>query len=154
LHATDNSGGNALHLASSRRYNTDILPILVNEYGFVTDTFDYHGLTPMHYAMSIFNTFRTLQSLGGNVDTPDSNGRTPLHLTGLLPTLDILNRGGLTSVKEASLIAKIMMDFGANREARDRSGKTPAELARENGQIEVANFIEKYKHRDNGRRTQ
>jgi ankyrin repeat protein len=34
------------------------------------------------------------------------------------------------------------MDFGANRVVRDLSGKTPYELARENGQFELANFIE------------
>jgi ankyrin repeat protein len=142
IRATDSLGRNALHIAVQSG-KTDAIPFLV-ERGVAMDEFDNQGLTPIHYAMGQFYVFRVLLSAGGQVDTPDSNGRTPLHWAAMLSTPAITN-GSSMGLSEFffAILAEDLLEKGADPSIRDRFGKTPADLAREKGAIEIQKLIER-----------
>jgi ankyrin repeat protein len=108
------------------------------------DAFDHQGLTPMHYAMTFEPIFVLLQSLGGHIDTRDANGRTPLHWTSLLATHNFVEEDDIRHYDEAHDIAERLLRSGADRQVQDRFGKTPAELARESGHVEIADLIDRW----------
>jgi ankyrin repeat protein len=141
LHVKDQLGRNALHIHVIYAGPSSISTFLVQN-GVALDAFDHHGLTPMHYALMWDKTFETLLTLGGQVDTLDAYGRTPLHLTGLLPIQNVWNQEGLCLFEESSKMARNLLRFGADPSIRDGSGKTPADLARDLGQVEIARIIE------------
>jgi ankyrin repeat protein len=140
LDATDTLGRNALHVYATSRGCPAIAEYLVLVQDISTTSLDNQGLTPMHYAMTEDELFLTFRSLDGHVDTADSKGRTPLHLTGLLPTQNTLHH--TLSSRYAQDVAKFLLSLGADPSIRDHSGKTPADLAREHGQFEIAEIIE------------
>jgi ankyrin len=140
LFAMDHLGRNALHIAAAHFASFEVLTVLV-ELGFATDALDHLGLTPMHYAMTDDQTFRMLLFLGGHIDTPDASGRTPLHLTALLPTENIFNQEELVPIDQARAIASDLLEYGANPEIRDQFGRTPGDLALAYGRFDIAAII-------------
>jgi ankyrin repeat protein len=87
------------------------------------------GMTALHYAVAHFNvpTIKALIKNGASLNIQDRNGMTPLHLAvDLHAAREVDKRFYLT--KE---IVLILLEHGANKTIRTRSGKTARDMVAE-----------------------
>ena len=116
--AKDTLGRNSLLFAVCSPTTEAVEALLKNEVGLL-DTRDYTGRSALHY--SVFNPHprqvdisRTLLEAGIGVDVPDNELKTPLH--------HACEAGKPRGIR-------LLLKWGANINAHDKSGKTPADLA-------------------------
>lgn len=113
INAMDNSGMTALHHAAVGG-RLKAIRLLV-ESGASSQIVECLGLTAFGCAVrnnKVLAVYELLM-LGVNVDARDRNGRTPLHLAAELGFLEI---------------AKILISWGADKQAVNPHGKTPREM--------------------------
>lgn len=135
--------------------------LLVN--GANVDIQDDSERTLLHCACHDAQWLQFFLNHGAVVDTPDSNGATPLNLAafyGDRECLEVLldagadvvaeRHGGETALHQAAWVKDLkrakdnivcLVEHGADPLARDNHGKTPAQTAQEQGNLELANFI-------------
>jgi len=65
---------------------------------------------------------------GANVNAQDENQNTPLHLAAEIGNMEI---------------SKLLIKFGANSKTLNKSGKTPAQVAFNNGHYKLSDEIKK-----------
>lgn len=116
--AKDSLGRNSLLFAVCSP-STETVEVLLKHERSLIDSKDYTGRSSLHYA--IFNPhqrqvdiIRTLLEAGISVDIPDDELKTPMH-----HACDASKPRGI----------RLLIKWGANLSARDRTGKTPYDLA-------------------------
>ncbi|HML19622.1 MAG TPA: ankyrin repeat domain-containing protein [Candidatus Dependentiae bacterium] len=127
---------------------------------------DSNGMTVVHRILNgnmDSGTRRIVQILlenGAKIDLMDQLGYTPLHIAAkhgyediaskileINPhVVDIQNKQGVTALHNASLgchenIIRLLINHGANKDIRDRSGATPLHVAARYGKIASVNIL-------------
>ena len=111
-------GGAPLHGAAAGAH-AEIMTLLLSR-GARVDTLDGSGGTPLHAAMGIQEQdaehVQVLVDHGAQVNARDKDGATPLHLAGNNPWS-----------------SSVLCARGADLEARNSAGQTPADVLRQSG---------------------
>ena len=130
LEMKDVDGNNPLHLIVKN--NWGVFADLFNSYKFDPNIKNNNGLSYLHLAVINGNDYfiKLLINAGANINTEDNNGNTPLHYC---------------AIYDHSSIAKILLDFGVNKNTRNNEGYTAVNLAKENNNKELTQFIKIYK---------
>ena len=120
VHAADNLGSTALHMAGDARCVRLLLDARAS-----MEARDWMGQTPLHRAVRRFKAVeitRLLLAAGADVHAVDGDGKTPLHCVYYAACVDVL------------------LDAGADLEARDGEGETAIYTAatyRHNSRVEA-----------------
>jgi len=122
----DNNGRCSLHYAVIK--GDDRVVQLILDQDVDINLKDNHGLTALHVACSLANheCVALLISRGADVNLIDNDGNTPLHLVSL---------SNLPRFIHANIVAKMLIDNGADLESRNNLQMTVLHLARNDGPI-------------------
>lgn len=92
--AADSDGRTALHCASSRSNNLDVLQLLLNR-GALINTADHRGWTALHVAVSFcqYDTVQLLLKSGAAIDAIDSKGNSIGKFAHSLKIIGALDNG-------------------------------------------------------------
>ena len=95
---------------------------------------DSDGDTPLHCAAlgGQLEVALLLLKLNVEVNSRNVKGLTPLHLA---------SRGSWFTKKGSAVVVRLLLDSGANVQARDLSGKTASEVARGPEQQEIVRLL-------------
>lgn len=121
----DNNGRTALHTAVAGGRTSS--SIFLMKSGSDLFAVDGNGKTPFNLAMESGTAFLSTLMDHNLVNRPDNMGNTPLHLA------------VLSGADEATI--RVLLDKGADRRARNASGKTPSDLASDMDNEAVAALI-------------
>lgn len=131
LNETLPNGMNALHIAAISG-SMQMVSFLLGK-GLPVNSVMGNGLTAMHLAVQANNqsVVGLLLARKGNPNQANADGRTPLHWCAAVADerLDPNNRYKM---------ANVLVKGGGDINAKDKNGKTPADLAREAGDPKVA----------------
>lgn len=122
INARDSRDLTALHLAAMYGHERVVALLLFRHAD--ANVKDRWGYAPLHAAgvAGKWNAMRVLMQYGGaDIEATENTGKTPLHVA--VAGEDPEDGGCLRAVRE-------LLANGANRDAVDFSGKTPAQLAR------------------------
>ncbi|XP_031481616.1 protein S-acyltransferase 24-like isoform X2 [Nymphaea colorata] len=162
VNAKDHSGQTALHW-SAVRGAVQVAEILLQE-GVLVNAADLNGYQTAHVAAQYGQTaflYHILTKWDADVDTPDNDGRSPLHWAAykgfadcirLLLFLDAFrgrqDKEGCTPLHWAAIrgnleACTILVQVGKKEDlmATDNTGLTPAQLASDKGHMQVAFFL-------------
>ncbi|XP_031636726.1 tyrosine-protein kinase Shark isoform X2 [Contarinia nasturtii] len=132
IDAKDQDGRSAVHLACLRTNSAEpILEKLINS-GANVNCRDEHGNTPLHYACQTqpLSLIQILVDANANIDARNNDtGRVPLH--------DAASTGNLE-------VVKFLLGCGVPHLPRSIEFETPAQLARSNGHIATAEYLEHF----------
>lgn len=106
--------------------------------------FDESGYTPLILACksSFSDMVRVILENGGNPKISSNDGKTALHHAVDIGTLCLQSPGGDESIKACPLsIPELLINAGADINAKDKLGKTPLHYAVHNGLIGVASSL-------------
>lgn len=98
---------------------------LLLEHGAKVNTSGGGFWTPLHYASDgeeCIEMVATLIRQGAEIDAPDNQGRTPLHMA--------CRRGSAT-------VTRALLEAGADPDEADRDGRTPVHYAAAKGRRKV-----------------
>ncbi len=129
INVQSSNGWTALMIASVKGYD-ELVRLLLSR-GANANLRDIYGWTPLMRAayenrLTVVRSLLASQSI--EVNTANDNGATALHQAA---------RGGYVQ------IVRLLIDNGADLEAKDLRGQTPAMLARAQGHAEVADMIKR-----------
>lgn len=127
INAIGEGGDTPLHSATTDR-NSEIVRLLL-DHGANANTGDFHGATPLHQA-HLFHDERTIKVLLDNqadVNVESSYHRTPLHEAAAHPR-------GLSN-------CKLLMEYGADVNVTDRTGRIPLIYAVESCHRENVKYL-------------
>lgn len=152
-------GGTPLHIAVMEG-KTDTARVLL-EHGASVLAVDQDKSTPLHLAAAkgFVELTRLLLAHGAPVNAPNSTGNTPLHFAAAARIQAEDLRAGVVSGHGAGFsgfvkainqsnpddrlaIITLLLEKGANRQAKDVSGATPLDFARKLGTPDVVRLIE------------
>ncbi|XP_058809038.1 putative ankyrin repeat protein RF_0381 [Phymastichus coffea] len=169
IHIKDREGNSALHFAATNS-DTHLLQMLLNAGTAVNDR-RIDGCTPLYTAIESGQeeNIKVLLNHGARIDLKNLFSKTPLHLIACLDYQDadktvrlaklILNRGvnikillnectdsGETVLHHAVLsnnvkLIKLLLEYGANINAKNRDGKSPLYFAVECSNTKILNFL-------------
>ncbi len=125
LQMRDNNGRTALHTAISRR-NTESASFLIKS-GSDLFAVDGIGITAMELAIEAGAGFMSDFMDRSLINRQDNRGNTPLHLA----VMDDADKD----------MIEVLLEKGADKMARNASGKTPFDLAREMGDEALESWI-------------
>jgi len=111
----------------------DVMQLLV-EAGADVNVVDGLGNTPLHWAAYEGHTDLVKKLLEvANKTLRDHNGRTPLHLAAIA--------GGSKTANQETAIVRLLLEKGADKEAKDRVGGTPLHRAAEGGHEAIVRLL-------------
>jgi ankyrin repeat protein len=162
------AGGETVLMAASSTFQASVdVTELVLQKKVQTEAKDVAGQTALMYAASAGNarTARLLLDHGASIEVRGNEGNTPLidaafdteigDTAGTVAALlaagaktEVRNRAGLTALIAAGWSGNIdgvrlLLERGADRNAKDREGKTALDYARENNRREVVGLLER-----------
>ena len=131
-----------LMVAAGDAYTPEIVPLLL-DHGAEVDAHDRNGVTPLMFAvhdLGFPEIVKLLIEKGAQVDARSNSGSTPLHRAAQASTsmfryiIVESNRSRSTAVRKESAKrplnnAQLLLDKGAQVDARDEDGNTPLILA-------------------------
>jgi len=147
---------------------SDAHSLYIQRYSFadIVNAQDSNGMTVVHRILhgDMDSVTRLIVQIllenGAKIDLMDQFGFTPLHIAAKLGyedivskileinphVVDIQNKQGLTALHNASLscyenIIRLLINHGANKDIRDRSGATPLHIAARYGKIASVNIL-------------
>jgi ankyrin repeat protein len=130
----DKKGRMPIHAAATADCLPDEVDLLV-EAGAQLNVRDREGNTPLMLAVlgrggksTYERCAEALLTRKADPNVADNNGRTALHLA------------AGTTCCDASTV-KLLLRYGANRAARDQQGRTPAEVAKAAGNVELVRVL-------------
>jgi serine/threonine protein kinase len=129
IHMRDAQGATLLHRAARRNKNVDVIKYLVSSGADIHTNDREYGATPLHWAAENGNidVAKYLVSNGANIHTTDVKyGATPLHWAAENENIDI---------------AKYLVSQGANVNAKNKSGMTPLDYAKQVGNTAMVEFL-------------
>ena len=150
-----NMHGETLVWIAARYGHTEMVRMLVQDFGVLVDTADARGVTPLIAAAwhGPFETCRMLVQCGADVNAADAVGVTPLIAAawhGHLQTCRVLVQCGAL-VDAAALIAAarhghletclMLVQCGADVNAADAEGETPLIAAAWHGHLETCRML-------------
>ncbi|KAK7495784.1 hypothetical protein BaRGS_00013004, partial [Batillaria attramentaria] len=157
INVKDRSGKTLVHKASRRNHNTDILRLLITRQADINAT-DSFGMTALHVAcLDSYNqdNVRLLVEHNADVNGKDIWGKTPLHYAPF--SLGAITRVGIKvfakhvdsslddykwiDVSPKEKMVRILLDRGADVNAKDVFGSTPLHIASESGDAKVAGLL-------------
>lgn len=126
VNSKQHAGMTPLHLAM-RLGSTELITLLA-DHGALLNATDVRGWTALHEAAVVgrYEAARILLVRGAGVDVRDSEGQTPLQRT---ITAGTLNDDAILKAKLK--IAQLFLEYSANPNLIDHSGKTVLDYARE-----------------------
>jgi ankyrin repeat protein len=162
VNSQDKSGLTPLHFAVSHG-QLEACRILL-EHNAEVNSRNYRKSTPLLLASEFgyANIVQLLLDHNADVDVRDGDGDTPLHCSALRGQLKVSllllrlnvevnsrNNQGLTPLHQASIgweegsasVVRLLLDYGADVQARDLSGRTAAEMARGSEQREIVQLL-------------
>lgn len=137
--ARDKLGRTALHFACLSG-NSVSARVLIQAGACASQRDGRRGATPAHYAAAFARVEVLRVVLAADPDAAtarDSLGRTPLHWSALSAHRDWASARSLE-------VAALLVEFGANPGARDRTGSTPAHTAARLGALKFLDTLIKY----------
>ena len=145
----DTEGGSVLHYAVSRRAAPELVPYLVSQ-GADPNAVGWGDETPLLSAVAYFNEVPAEESrtIGGM--RPVRRRSLAQKVVESLVThgarVDQANEEGTTALMRAasgdnSELVELLLQLGASRNARDNSGRTALDIAREKGNEAVARLL-------------
>jgi ankyrin repeat protein len=151
VNARDNGGYTPLHWAANE-CSIDVTKLLLANKAEVSAKAK-DGYTPLHFAAQMFSYKQVAELLlakGAEVNARNADGETPLHVVVREPLkmiglgsviggdLKFMLEGGNTSVVE------LLMDKGADVNAKDNNGKTPLREALNHGFKDIAKLLHQH----------
>lgn len=152
VNARANDNSTPLHLAAING-QSGMCAFLVS-HGAQVDARDDKNWTPLHYAClfplpGTSESVRYLLGGGSDVNAKDNMGCTPLHLVVVGLGKDDLSALGGANSAEYNLLSsdrcrktRMLLDRGANREARDNKGITPSQYAEILGKYDLLKLLQ------------
>ena len=154
--AQDKDGETPLHLAS-RKGQVEVVRMLL-ERGVDVTVQNMDGEVPLHLASreGQADVARMLIEGGADVTAQNKDGETPLHLTLFrslrlasfrgqvrVPRMRFERGGGMVkkSAQQYGEVARILLEHGADVNARNKKGSTPFHLASRGGLAEVTRVL-------------
>lgn len=115
-----------LNSAEPREGHSKFIEQLIKAGAKVDEQTDF-GMTALHFAVVHFNvpTIKALVKNGASLNIPDHNGMTPLHLAVDLHAARIIDERVYLTKK----IVSILLEHGADKTFRTRSGQTARDMA-------------------------
>ncbi len=148
VNATDENGNTPLHWAA-KNVHTDIVELLIDTYHVDVNIQNEWGNTPLHTAAFYGhpNVVSLLIKKGANVNAQTSGPRlTPLHYVvhSLRLGITVTKWRGLLNATDFINTIRILIENGADINARNALDQTPIDLANELGlPDEIASLLEK-----------
>lgn len=180
VNSPDEDNRTPLHLASY--YGTVEIARVLLDSGAATDSYGNRGRSPLHAVaegedhysrVNVALVAQLLLERGVDVNVPDDDDQTPLHLASYFGKVEIalvlLNAGAYANPKDAHGqtplhlvpqrptpylrdtddsrgigIMRLLLDHGADVNAHDNNHATPLDLALYHGRTEIASLLFKY----------
>jgi ankyrin repeat protein len=166
----DNQRNTPLHISAFNN-KIEIMEFLLAQQHLVNSEFldavESDGSTALHYATNegYFEIVKMLVNAGANIDIPDNQKNTPLHISAFNNKIEIMEfliakqlqvnpeslnaKGedyGWTALHHASIMGnfengKMLVMAGASIDIPDNDGNTPLHLAAYHNRIEIVEFL-------------
>ena len=165
INSKDEQGLSVLHKAVQNG-NLEMVKFLISIGACIEDEDRIEEMTPLHFAAieGHIEIMKILLKKGANVEAKNKFGETPLHLAdspdvikcllennssfGGIP-IDSKDKDGFTPLHVATkngniVIAKCLVDYGADLDAKDENGLTPLHYSTIYGHLEIVKYLIKF----------
>lgn len=126
LHSVNNQGLGMMHVAAQG--DQPLILAYLKTSGLSYERVDFKANTPLHWAAYMGSAAASglLVSWSLNLDKQDCDGETPLHFA---------------TIADAKRIIRNLLLKGANRHIKDSKSRTPADIAKEHGNLPLVKLL-------------